>query len=177
MIAWFWQANKKFKSSVDENPFGDYEQPSTASVLGVLGTFIGIAAGLLTESGTAIAAQLAKTGIGKAIAETAVGRVLGSVVPVIGPIITIVGIIGALGKFLGNNDDHAKLEAKLAAQNEAERRRVEAEMQARQELNQKCRYLADNLAGPHRHLHLLRQMLVLAVDKEHQPVILLAQVR
>ena len=47
MIAWFWQANKKFKSSVDENPFGDYEQPSTASVLGVLGTFIGIAAGLL----------------------------------------------------------------------------------------------------------------------------------
>lgn len=105
-----------------------------------------IAAGLLTESGTAIAAQLAKTGIGKAIAETAVGRVLGSVVPVIGPIITIVGIIGALGKFLGNNDDHAKLEAKLAAQNEAERRRVEAEMQARQELNQKCRYLADNLA-------------------------------
>lgn len=104
-----------------------------------------IAAGLLTESGTAIAAQLAKTGIGKAIAETAVGRVLGSVVPVIGPIITIVGIIGALGKFLGNNDDHAKLEAKLAAQNEAERRRVEAEMQARQELNQKCRYLADNL--------------------------------
>ena len=107
---------------------------------------IGIAAGLLTESGTAIAAQLAKTGIGKAIAETAVGRVLGSVVPVIGPIITIVGIIGALGKFLGNNDDHAKLEAQLSAQNEAERRRVEAEMQARQELNQKCRYLADNLA-------------------------------
>lgn len=105
-----------------------------------------IAAGLLTESGTAIATQLAKTGIGKAIAETAVGRVLGSVVPVIGPIITIVGIVGMLGKFLGNNDDHAKLEAKLAAQNEAERRRVEAEMQARQELNQKCRYLADNLA-------------------------------
>lgn len=107
---------------------------------------MGIAAGLLTESGTAIAAQLAKTGIGKAIAETAVGRVLGSVVPVIGPILTIVGVIGALGKFLGNNSDKEKLDAKLAAQNEAERRRVEAEMQARQELNQKCRYLADNLA-------------------------------
>ncbi|MBR4151621.1 MAG: 50S ribosome-binding GTPase [Selenomonadaceae bacterium] len=107
---------------------------------------IGIAAGLLTESGTAIAAQLAKTGIGKAIAETAVGRVLGSVVPIIGPIITIAGVIGALGKFLGNNSDKEQLDAKLAAQNEAERRRVEAEMQARQELNQKCRYLADNLA-------------------------------
>lgn len=107
---------------------------------------MGIAAGLLTESGTAIAAQLAKTGIGKAIAETAVGRVLGSVVPVIGPILTIVGVIGALGKFLGNNSDKEQLDAKLAAQNEAERRRVETEMQARQELNQKCRYLADNLA-------------------------------
>lgn len=106
---------------------------------------IGIAAGLLTESGTAIAAQLAKTGIGKAIAETAVGRVLGSVVPIIGPIITIAGVIGALGKFLGSNSDKEQLDAKLAAQNEAERRRVEAEMQARQELNQKCRYLADNL--------------------------------
>lgn len=105
-----------------------------------------IAAGLLTESSTAIAAQLAKTGIGKAIAETAVGRVLGSVVPIIGPIITIAGVVATLGKFLGNNSDKEQLDAKLAAQNEAERRRVEAEMQARQELNQKCRYLADNLA-------------------------------
>ena len=43
---WFRQANTKFKRSVDENPFGDYEQPNTASVLGVLGTFIGIAVGL-----------------------------------------------------------------------------------------------------------------------------------
>lgn len=47
MVAWFWQANTKFRRSVDENPFGDYEQPNTASVLGVLGTFIGIVAGLL----------------------------------------------------------------------------------------------------------------------------------
>ena len=47
IVAWFLRANTKFKRSVKENPFGDYEQPSTASVLGVLGTFIGIAAGLL----------------------------------------------------------------------------------------------------------------------------------
>lgn len=104
---------------------------------------IGLAAGLLTESGTAIAAQLAKTGIGKAIAATTVGKVLGSVVPVIGPIITVVSILGAL---FGGNDDRKKIDAQLAAQNEAERRRVEAEMQARQELNQKCRYMADKLA-------------------------------
>ena len=113
----------------DENKFN----PST----------IGLATGLLTESGTAIAAQLAKTGIGKAIAATTVGKVLGSVVPVIGPIITVVSILGAL---FGGNDDRRKLDAQLAAQNEAERRRVEAEMQARQELNQKCRYMADKLA-------------------------------
>ncbi len=104
---------------------------------------IGLAAGLLTESGTAIAAQLAKTGIGKAIAATTVGKVLGSVIPVLGPIITVVSILGAL---FGGNDDRKKIDTQLAAQNEAERRRVEAEMQARQELNQKCRYMADKLA-------------------------------
>lgn len=46
MIAWYLPAKKKFKRYVEENPFGDYEQPRTASILGVLGTFIGIAAGL-----------------------------------------------------------------------------------------------------------------------------------
>ena len=46
MVVWFLQALPKFRRSVDENPFGDYEQPSTASILGVLGTFIGIAYGL-----------------------------------------------------------------------------------------------------------------------------------
>lgn len=104
---------------------------------------IGIATGLLTESGTEIAKQLAKTSIGKAIASTFIGKALSSVVPVIGPIITVVSVLGAL---FGGNDDHKKLEEQLAAQNRAERQRVEAEMQARQELNQKCRYMADNLA-------------------------------
>ena len=46
MIAWAWRADTKFKRSVEENPFGDYEQPHTASVIGVLCTFIGIAWGL-----------------------------------------------------------------------------------------------------------------------------------
>lgn len=45
MGIWFWQANTKFRRSVEENPFGDYEQPNTASVLGVLCTFIGISWG------------------------------------------------------------------------------------------------------------------------------------
>ena len=107
---------------------------------------VGIAAGILTESASAIAANLAKTEIGKAVASTAIGKLAGSVIPIIGPIITVVGVVSALGKIFGGNDDRKNLEAKLQAQNEAERRRVEAEMQARQELNQKCRYLANNIS-------------------------------
>lgn len=110
-------------------------------------TKIGLATGLLTESATAIAAQIAKTEIGGAIAKTVLGRALGSVVPVIGPIITVVSIIDALGKFLRGNDDRQKLDAQLEAQNVAERRRLYAEMQARQELNQKCRYMTDKIAN------------------------------
>ena len=49
IVAWsFGRDFPEFKRLVKENPFGDYEQPRTASVLGVLGTFIGIAIGLLT---------------------------------------------------------------------------------------------------------------------------------
>ena len=103
----------------------------------------GIAAELLTESGKEIAKQLAKTEIGKAIAKSVFGKALSSVVPVIGPIITVVSILDTL---LGGNDEREKIDEQLEAQNAAERRRVEAKMQARQELNQKCRYFADNLA-------------------------------
>ncbi len=111
---------------------------------------VGIATGLITQSGAEIAKHLAKTEIGKALAGTVLGRVVGSVVPVIGPLITIVSVVSALSKFLGSNEDEEaqqkKLEAQIQQQNEQERRRVEAEMQARQEIGQKCRYLADNLA-------------------------------
>ncbi len=107
---------------------------------------VGIATGILTESTATIAANLAKTEIGKAIAKTTIGKLAGTFVPVIGPIITVVSVVSALGKIFGGNDDRANFEAKLQAKNEAERRRVEAEMQARQELNQKCRYLADNIS-------------------------------
>ena len=107
---------------------------------------LGIATGLITQSGAEIAKHLAKTEIGKAIAGTLIGRVAGSVVPVIGPLITIVSVVSALGNLLGNNDEQEKLEAQIREQNRQERRRVEAEMQARQEIGQKCRYLADNIA-------------------------------
>ena len=40
-------AYKKFKKYVEKDPFGDYPQPQTASILGVLGTFLGISVGLI----------------------------------------------------------------------------------------------------------------------------------
>ena len=100
---------------------------------------IGLVGGILTESAGAIM----KTEIGKALAKTALGKIIGGAIPVIGPILTIVSVLGAL---FGGGNDKEKLEAQIQARNEQERRRVEAEMQARQELNQKCLYLADNIA-------------------------------
>ena len=107
---------------------------------------MGLAGGLIAESGKEIAKHLVKTEFGKMIAKTTFGKILGSVVPVIGPILTIVSVVSLLGNLLGGGNDREKVEAKLQAQNEAERQRVEAEMQARQELNQKCRYFANNIA-------------------------------
>ena len=107
---------------------------------------LGIAGGMLSESAGAIAANLAKTEIGKAVAKTAIGKFIGGAIPVIGPILTVVGILGTLANVFGGGNDRAKVEAQLQAQNEQERRRVEAEKQARQELNQKCLYMAENIA-------------------------------
>ena len=106
---------------------------------------LNITANLVSESAKTIAKNLAKTTIGKALASTTIGKAAGALIPVIGPIITIVSVLSTLSDLFGN-DDQKKLEAQIAAQNEQERKRVEAEKQARQELNQKCFYLADKLA-------------------------------
>ena len=47
MVIWAFMAYKKFKKYVEKDPFGDYPQPQTASILGVLGTFLGISVGLI----------------------------------------------------------------------------------------------------------------------------------
>mgnify|MGYP002625686557 CR=1 FL=1 len=117
----------------------------TASSPGEVSTKI--AAGLVANGAAEIAKELAKTELGKAIAKTAIGKTLGSavgsVLPIVGPVITMVGL---LKTFLGDDGEGARLEAQAAQRNARERQRIEAEMQARQELNQKCRYMADNLA-------------------------------
>ena len=50
-----------------------------------------------------------------------------------------------IGGILGNNDDKA-IEA-AQARNEYERRKAEADAQAQQELQQKCAYMADDIAN------------------------------
>ena len=107
---------------------------------------LSIATGLLTEGGRELGKQLAKTEIGKMLAKTTLGKIFSSAVPIVGPVITIVTAIDALRKLFGNNDDYEKLKAQIDAQNEANRRHFEAQKQAQQELDQKCRYLADDLA-------------------------------
>ena len=104
------------------------------------------AATFLTDSGKAIAKKVAETSLGQAITNSALGTFLKTFVPApFVPITVIVGAIVLLKKLFGD-DDGEELNRQVNEQNAAERRRVEAEMQARQELNQKCRYLAEDLA-------------------------------
>lgn len=47
MLGWFFvKAWPDFKQEIQTDPFGDYDEPGTASTLGVLGTFLGITIGL-----------------------------------------------------------------------------------------------------------------------------------
>ncbi|MCR5834081.1 MAG: 50S ribosome-binding GTPase [Selenomonadaceae bacterium] len=75
------------------------------------------------------------------------GKIGTSLIPVIGPVITVVGVLYTLKNLLGGNDDTEKLMAEINQRNEQERARMEAEMQARQELRQKCFYMAENVGS------------------------------
>ena len=47
MLLWFFKARIKFLENINRDPFREYEQPQTASSLGVFFTFLGITIGLL----------------------------------------------------------------------------------------------------------------------------------
>ena len=108
------------------------------------------ATAILAASGKEIVGTLAKTAIGKTIAKTAAGKLISkvatSVVPVIGPVITVVSVLGTLKDILGNNKEYEAMQRQIEQRNEAERKRIEAAKQARQELDQKCLYMANNVA-------------------------------
>ena len=111
----------------------------------------GVGADLVVKGTSEVIGNLAKTEMGKALAKTAAGKALGSIagslVPVIGPVITVVSTLDLLGKILGDNGkEREALEEQVARKNELQRRQMEAEAQARQELQQKCHYLAEDLS-------------------------------
>ena len=148
----FSKVDSELKETTSSEMVHDKENAlDTAALLATATTIPDFAAGIISESGKILAQNLAKTTIGKAIAETAAGKILGSVagtiVPVIGPIVTLASGLSLLGSLLGGNSDRKRVEDRLEEQNRRERQRVEAEMQARQELQQKSLYLAENLAN------------------------------
>lgn len=112
------------------------------------------AGGLLTESGKSVATNLAKTSIGKAFSGTTVGKMLGSATssfmpPLPGPVPPVPWpIIIEIGRRIFDymDSDNKRKEEEARQRNEAEKRRLELEKQARQEINQKCLYWVDNLA-------------------------------
>lgn len=151
ILAKLFKSDSELTTNISSDSQHPEENALDATALLATATAIpNVAAELISESGKILAQNLAKTTIGKTIAETAAGKFLGSVagtvVPVIGPILTIASGLSILGSLLGGNNDRRKVDERLEEQNRRERQRIEAEMQARQELNQKSLYLAENLA-------------------------------
>lgn len=65
-----------------------------------------------------------------------------ALIPYIGPAIAVVS---ALKSFFGNNEEHERMQAEAKARTEFEKRKAEAEQQAKQDLNQKCGYLVEDI--------------------------------
>ena len=99
---------------------------------------------LIGDTTTQAVKSLAGTSLGKSILSTTIGKtVLGSILPVVGPVISTLPL---LIKLLGGTDDRAQLEAEVERRNAQARRQAELEQQARTELDQKCQYMAADLA-------------------------------
>ncbi len=114
------------------------EEGLTDKLLDVVGNTV------LKEGASAIAEQIAKTTVGKYIATTALGKVAGSLIPIVGPVLTVVSVLSSL--LGGNSAEDQRRIAMAKAETEARRQQAEAETQLRQELQQKCQYMADDLA-------------------------------
>lgn len=117
-----------------------------------------------------IASQIGKTAAGmavkEAIAGTAIGKMaigtLGRFVPYIGPIIMVGSLLYSL--FGSSTDPNQQVEAR----NEQARRQAEAENQARQELQQKCLYLSENIADELSHA--MGEALHEIIDNIEEPI-------
>lgn len=94
-------------------------------------------------AGEELITKFATTQIGKSIINFLGSKVVGSVVPIIGQAWLVYDM---LKMFLGRNSDVEKKQAELNAKNEFEQQKAAAEMRARQDLQQKCIYLSDDIA-------------------------------
>lgn len=121
-------------------------EPSSDSDSQAAMVAVNAAGHLISTGGKEIVKNLAKTAIGKTIVKSTVGKLATSLIPVIGPVITVVSALSTIKDLLGNNKEYELLQRQIAQKNEAERARIAATMQKRQELNQKCSYMASNVA-------------------------------
>lgn len=121
-------------------------EPSSDSDSQAAMVAVNAAGHLISTGGKEIVKNLAKTAIGKTIVKSTVGKLATSLIPVIGPVITVVSALSTIKDLLGNNKEYELLQRQIAQKNEAERARIAAAMQKRQELNQKCSYMASNVA-------------------------------
>ena len=126
-----------------ENPFGELLDPKLAVNLiqnNLLTNLAGSAAkgALESVSGKVITDALMKNSIGKIVTSGLAKVGIGGIVPYVGPIITVVMTLMDLFK------DNERQRA--AEENERRRRIAEAEVKAKQELQQKCVFMADDFA-------------------------------
>ena len=106
-----------------------------------MGDMLAPAAGKVVAEGVK---ELTKTTLGKTVLSTVVGKtVLAPILPVIGPVITTLPL---LIKLLGGSDDSERMRAEAEARNRQAAERARLEAQAREELAQKCMYVAADLA-------------------------------
>lgn len=73
------------------------------------------------------------------LASIVAAPLLPSLPPVVGPLV----IIGLLKTFLGGSDDDDRRRRRAEQENAYERKKAEAELQARQNLQQQCKYIAE----------------------------------
>lgn len=95
------------------------------------------------KAATAMASKAVSSVIGPTVGKL-LGTKLAAFIPYVGPIITIATTV--LPFLFGDNGAEERARAQVEAENEYNRRKMEAEIQARQELNQKCENMAEDIA-------------------------------